>query len=287
LVLFTKMQGCGNDYVYINNDVEKIENMSAFTKEVSNRNFGIGSDGCIFIFKEDVQDIMESIPKKADVYFRIFNPDGSEADMCGNGIRCVAKYVYEKGIVTKKRMKIGTKSGLKDVEVYVEDDTVKNIKVNMGIPIFNTDKLEINYPKDVIINERFDILDKEYYLTCLSVGNIHTVIFVDNVDNIDIEKYGKEIENLDIFKDRTNVEFVQIIDRENIKIRVWERGVGETLACGTGATASVIAGYLNGVTENICNVSLKGGMLEIVYNEISSELSMIGTAEMVYEGKLY
>lgn len=287
MVLFTKMQGCGNDYVYINNDVEKIENMSAFTKEVSNRNFGIGSDGCIFIFKEDVQDIMESIPKKADVYFRIFNPDGSEADMCGNGIRCVAKYVYEKGIVTKKRMKIGTKSGLKDVEVYVEDDTVKNIKVNMGIPIFNTDKLEINYPKDVIINERFDILDKEYYLTCLSVGNIHTVIFVDNVDNIDIEKYGKEIENLDIFKDRTNVEFVQIIDRENIKIRVWERGVGETLACGTGATASVIAGYLNGVTENICNVSLKGGMLEIVYNEISSELSMIGTAEMVYEGKLY
>ena len=193
----------------------------------------------------------------------------------------------EKGIVTKKRMKIGTKSGLKDVEVYVEDDIVKNIKVNMGIPLFNTDKLEINYPKDVIINERFDILDKEYYLTCLSVGNIHTVIFVDNVDNIDIEKYGKEIENLDIFKDRTNVEFVQIIDRENIKIRVWERGVGETLACGTGATASVIAGYLNGVTENICNVSLKGGMLEIVYNEISSELSMIGTAEMVYEGKLY
>ncbi len=287
MVLFTKMQGCGNDYVYINNDVEKIENMSSFTKEVSNRNFGIGSDGCIFIFKEDVQDIMESIPKKADVYFRIFNPDGSEADMCGNGIRCVAKYVYEKGIVTKKRMKIGTKSGLKDVEVYVEDDIVKNIKVNMGIPLFNTDKLEINYPKDVIINERFDILDKEYYLTCLSVGNIHTVIFVDNVDNIDIEKYGKEIENLDIFKDRTNVEFVQIIDRENIKIRVWERGVGETLACGTGATASVIAGYLNGVTENICNVSLKGGMLEIVYNEISSELSMIGTAEMVYEGKLY
>lgn len=287
MVLFTKMQGCGNDYVYINNDVEKIENMSSFTKEVSNRNFGIGSDGCIFIFKEDVQDIMESIPKKADVYFRIFNPDGSEAKMCGNGIRCVAKYVYEKGIVTKKRMKIGTKSGLKDVEVYVEDDIVKNIKVNMGIPLFNTDKLEINYPKDVIINERFDILDKEYYLTCLSVGNIHTVIFVDNVDNIDIEKYGKEIENLDIFKDRTNVEFVQIIDRENIKIRVWERGVGETLACGTGATASVIAGYLNGVTENICNVSLKGGMLEIVYNEISSELSMIGTAEMVYEGKLY
>lgn len=287
MVLFTKMQGCGNDYVYINNDVEKIDNMSVFTKEVSNRNFGIGSDGCIFIFKEDEQDIMESTPKRADVYFRIFNPDGSEADMCGNGIRCVAKYVYEKGIVTKKRMKIGTKSGIKDVEVYVEDDIVKNIKVNMGIPLFNTDKLEINYPKDVIINERFDILDKEYYLTCLSIGNIHTVIFVDNVDNIDIEKYGKEIEHLDIFKDRTNVEFVQIIDRENIKIRVWERGVGETLACGTGATASVIAGYLNGVTENICNVSLKGGMLEIVYNELSSELSMIGTADMVYEGKLY
>lgn len=279
MVRFTKMQGCGNDYVYINNDEEKIDNMSFFTKKVSNRNFGIGSDGCIFIYKDDNND--------ADINFRIFNPDGSEANMCGNGIRCVAKYVYEKNIVRKKSMRIGTKSGIKDVEVYVEGDTVKNIKVNMGVPKFNTDILEINYPKDVIINERFDILDKEIYITCLSVGNIHSVVFVDNVDTIDIEKYGKEIENLDIFKDRTNVEFVQIIDRENIKVRVWERGVGETLACGTGATASVIAGYLNGLTENICNVNLKGGVLEIVYNEITSELSMIGTAETVYEGVLF
>ena len=157
----------------------------------------------------------------------------------------------------------------------------------MGIPVFNTDKLDIDYPKDVIINERFNVLDKEMYLTCLSVGNIHTVVFVEDVDNIDIEKYGKAIENMDIFKDRTNVEFVQPIDRENIKIRVWERGVGETLACGTGATASVIAGYLNGITENICNVRLKGGILEIRYNEINNELCMIGEAKMVYEGKLY
>ena len=252
--------------------------MSLLTKKISNRNFGIGSDGCIFIYKDDNSG--------ADVNFRIFNPDGSEANMCGNGIRCVAKYAYEKGIVRKKSMRIGTKSGIKDVEVYVEDNIVKNIKVNMGVPKFNTDILEINYPKDVIINERFDVLDKEIYITCLSVGNIHSVVFVDNVDSVDIEKYGKEIENLDIFKDRTNVEFVQIIDRENIKVRVWERGVGETLACGTGATASVIAGYLNGVTENICNVNLKGGILEIVYNELTSELSMIGTAETVYEGVL-
>lgn len=288
MVLFTKMQGCGNDYVYINNDIERIENMSEFTKRISNRNFGIGSDGCIFIFKDDIYNVMTlDNDKKPDVYFRIFNPDGSEASMCGNGIRCVAKYVYEKGIVNKKRMKIGTKSGIKDVEVYVQDNEVKNIKVNMGVPMFNTDKLEIDYPKDVIINERFDILDKELYLTCLSVGNIHTVVFVENVDNIDIEKYGKAIENMNIFKDRTNVEFVEIINRENIKIRVWERGVGETLACGTGATACVIAGYLNGVTENICNVKLKGGELEIVYNEINNELSMVGTADIVYEGKLY
>lgn len=287
-MLFTKMQGCGNDYVYINNDIEKIEDMSSFTKKVSNRNFSVGSDGCIFIFKEDIyNEICSERDKKADVYFRIFNPDGSEANMCGNGIRCVAKYVYEKGILTKKRMKIGTKSGIKDVEVFVQDGIVKNIKVNMGIPVFNTEKLDIDYPKDVIINERFNVLDKEMYLTCLSVGNIHTITFVDNVDNIDIEKYGKAIENMNIFKDRTNVEFVQPIDRENIKIRVWERGVGETLACGTGATASVIAGYLNGITENICNVRLKGGILEIRYNEINNELCMIGEAKMVYEGKLY
>ena len=288
MVLFTKMQGCGNDYVYINNDIEKIKDMSSFTKKVSNRNFGVGSDGCIFIFKEFLADEMNGDnSEKVDVYFRIFNPDGSEASMCGNGIRCVAKYVYEKGIVNRKRMKIGTMSGIKDVEVYVKDNEVDKIKVNMGVPVFNSDILEINYPKEIIINERFLVEDKELYLTCLSVGNINTVVFVEDVDNIDIEKYGKAIENMDIFKDRTNVEFVQPIDRENIKIRVWERGVGETLACGTGATASVIAGYLNGITENICNVRLKGGILEIRYNEINNELCMIGEAKMVYEGKLY
>ena len=277
MILFTKMQGCGNDYVYINNDIEKVQNMSEFTKKVSNRNFGIGSDGCIFIFKDD----------EADIAFRIFNSDGSEAKMCGNGIRCVAKYAYEKGIVRKKKMSINTMSGIKNVEVYVENGIVKNVKVNMGIPDFNTKRLQINYPKDVLINERFDILDTKLYLTSVSVGNLHTVVFVDNVDNFNIEKYGSAIEKLSIFKDRTNVEFVEVIDRENIKVRVWERGVGETLACGTGATASVIAGYLNGVTESICNVILKGGKIEIVYNEINNELSMIGTAEIVYEGKLY
>ena len=193
------MQGCGNDYVYINNDVENIKDMSGFTRFVSNRNFGVGSDGCIFISKCN----------NADIEFRIFNPDGSEASMCGNGIRCVAKYVYEKNIIKKKIMKIQTISGIKDVELYVEDNIVKNIKVNMGVPIFDTKILEVNYPKDVLINERFLVDDKDLYLTCLSVGNIHTVVFVGNVDSIDIEKYGKAIENMSIFKDRTNVEFVK------------------------------------------------------------------------------
>lgn len=277
MVKFTKMQGCGNDYIYINEDEEIIMDKSEFTKKVSDRNFGIGSDGCIFIKK--VED--------ADIAFSIYNPDGSEANMCGNGIRCVAKYVYEKGIVKKDIMNIKTKSGIKNVELHICNDEVKNIKVNMGIPVFNTKEIGIKYPKDVLINERVKVLDMEYYITSLSVGNLHTVIFVDSVDNIDIQKYGKAIENLEIFEDRTNVEFVEIIDRENIKIRVWERGVGETLACGTGATASVIAGFLNGVTENICRVKLKGGILEISYNEISNELNMIGTAEFVYEGMLY
>lgn len=285
MVSFTKMQGCGNDYVYINNDIENIMDLSGFTKRVSNRNFGIGSDGCIFIFKSYLKDeVFKDSSLNADIYFRIFNPDGTEANMCGNGIRCVAKYAYDKGLVKKRKMRIGTKSGIKDVEV---DSECENVKVNMGVPIFNTDKLEIDYPKDVIVNERFLVEGTEYYMTCLSVGNLHTVIFVDDVDNIDIQKYGKAIENMKIFKDRTNVEFVQILDRENIKIRVWERGVGETLACGTGATASVIAGYLNGVTENICNVNLKGGKLEIRYNELTNELYMIGRAEAVFEGKLY
>jgi diaminopimelate epimerase len=184
-------------------------------------------------------------------------------------------------------MKIGTKSGVKEVELEVEDKKIKKIKVNMGVPIFNLEKLGIKYPKDVIINEKFKILDKELFFTCLSVGNIHTVVFVEDVDNIDIAKYGKFIENMDIFKDRTNVEFVEPIDKENIKIRVWERGAGETLACGTGATASVIAGYLNGINNNICNVKLKGGNLEISYNEVNNMISMIGEAETIFEGKLY
>ncbi len=285
MVSFTKMQGCGNDYVYINNDIEKIEDFSEFTKKVSNRNFGIGSDGCIFIFKDYSNDeVFKNMNLDADIYFRIFNTDGTEANMCGNGIRCVTKYAYDKGLIKQREMRIGTKSGIKNVEI---DNEGQNVKVNMGVPIFNTEKLEIDYHKDVIVNERFDIEDKEFYMTCLSVGNLHTVIFVDNVEDVDIKKYGRAIEHMEIFKDRTNVEFVQIIDRENIKVRVWERGVGETLACGTGATASVIAGYLNGVNENICNVRLRGGMLEIRYNELTNELYMIGKAKTVFEGKLY
>ncbi len=277
MLTFTKMQGAGNDYVYINNDVEKIEDMSGITKIISNRNFGVGSDGCIFIYKD----------KEADIAFRIFNVDGSEANMCGNGIRCVAKYVYEKNIVKNKRMKIKTNSGIKDVEVYVEDDEVKKVKVNMGTPIFCTKKIGVDFEKEVLVNEKIRVIDKDMYITSLSVGNLHTVIFVDNVDKVDIEKYGPIIENMKIFKDRTNVEFVEVVDKENIKIRVWERGVGETLACGTGATASVIAGYINGFTDNICNVKLKGGILEIIYNESLNEVEMIGDAKFVYEGKMY
>ena len=277
MINFTKMQGLGNDYVYINNDIEKIKDRENFTKFVSDRNFGVGSDGCIFIEGS----------KEADIAFRIFNPDGSEASMCGNGIRCVAKYVYEKGIVNKKHMTIETKSGVKDVEVYVKNSKVEKIRVNMGIPRFDIKTLGVEYKKEMIVNERILIEYEEFYFTTLSVGNLHTVIFVEDVDEIDVEKYGSIIENMEMFKDRTNVEFVQIIDRENLKVRVWERGVGETLACGTGATACVIAGYLNGVTENIANVSLEGGVLEIVYNELTNEVFMIGEAKFVYEGKLY
>lgn len=277
MLTFTKMQGAGNDYVYINNDIEKIKDMSKLTKIISNRNFGVGSDGCIFIYKDN----------DADIAFRIFNVDGSEADMCGNGIRCVAKYVYEKNIVKNKRMKIKTNSGIKDVEVYVENNEVKKVKVNMGTPIFCTKKIGIDFEKEVLVNEKIKVKDKDMYITSLSVGNLHTVIFVDDVQKVDIEKYGKIIENMKIFKDRTNVEFVEVIDKENIKVRVWERGVGETLACGTGATASVIAGYINGLTDNICNVELKGGTLEIIYNESINEVEMIGDAKFVYEGKMY
>lgn len=278
-MLFTKMQACGNDYIYINNDVEKIseDKFSTLSKSLSNRNYGIGSDGVIFIYTDN---------SEADVCFRIFNPDGSEAAMCGNGIRCVARYAYEKGIVTKERILVRTKSGIRIVTFEVVNGEIKKVKVNMGKPNFNTRDIGVKVEEDVCINKEAKIMDKYFYLTTLSIGNLHTIAYVDDVDNLDVEYYGKEISNLLVFPDKTNVEFVQILDNNNLKIRVYERGVGETLACGSGATAAAVCSYLNGAVKNKCNAILKGGVIEVEYDDATQEAIMIGDANFVFEGEI-
>ncbi|MFI3260196.1 MAG: diaminopimelate epimerase [bacterium] len=271
---FTKMNGIGNDYVYINcmenNMPSDIEDLAI---SLSNRNFGIGSDGIILIDKSDI----------ADFKMNIYNADGSLAMMCGNGIRCVGKYVYDKKLTTKDVITIETLSGIKTLDLIIENNICIGAKVDMGAPIFNTNdfpKNDINEMSKVTVT----INDTDYELNLVSMGNPHAVTFIENVDDLEIEKIGPMIENLDIFPNRINVEFIEVIDKDNIKMRVWERGSGETLACGTGSCASVVAAHNNNLINSKCNVSLIGGNLLIDYTE--DTVFMSGPATTVFEGEM-
>ncbi|WP_455718942.1 diaminopimelate epimerase [Anaerosporobacter sp.] len=274
---FTKMQGCGNDYVYINcfEDEIDITNPSELAKKLSDRRFGIGSDGLILIQRSHV----------ASCRMDIYNSDGSRAEMCGNGIRCVAKYVYENGIERKTDFLIETLSGIKSVSLLVEDDRVKKVKVDMGSPFLEASQIPVISDKKVFIDELVVIDERSYYLTCVSMGNPHAVIFVDDLSKIDVKEIGEKIENHKLFPKRTNVEFIQVIDRSTIDMRVWERGSGETLACGTGACAAVVAGVLNERVSDEVTVRLLGGELEINYDRIANKVWMTGPAIRVFEGE--
>ncbi|WP_455714041.1 diaminopimelate epimerase [Anaerosporobacter sp.] len=274
---FTKMQGCGNDYVYINcfeDDID-ITNPSELAIKLSDRRFGIGSDGLILIQRSHV----------ASCRMDIYNSDGSRAEMCGNGIRCVAKYVYENGIERKTDFLIETLSGIKSVSLLVEDDRVKKVKVDMGSPFLEASQIPVISDKKVFIDELVVIDERSYYLTCVSMGNPHAVIFVDDLSKIDVKEIGEKIENHKLFPKRTNVEFIQVIDRSTIDMRVWERGSGETLACGTGACAAVVAGVLNERVSDEVTVRLLGGELEINYDRIANKVWMTGPAIRVFEGE--
>lgn len=273
---FTKMHGCGNDYVYINGFTNKIENPNKLSEIVSNRNFGIGSDGLIVINPSDVADFKMSM----------YNADGSEGKMCGNGIRCVAKYVYDNKMTDKTTITVETLSGIKTLVLNVEDEKVKTVRVNMGTPILNSKDVPVVSDKEQVIDEPVRINDKEYRITCVSMGNPHAVTFIDDTDSLEIEKIGPLFENNEIFPDRVNTEFIQVVDRNNIKMRVWERGSGETLACGTGACASVVACVLNGLTENKVTVSLLGGDLFIEYNQEENVVYMTGPATISFTGNI-
>lgn len=273
---FTKMQGIGNDYIYINCFEEKIENTSELSIKLSKRHFSVGSDGIILIKPSD----------KADCRMEIYNADGSQAMMCGNGIRCVGKYVFERGIVKKEILKVDTMSGVKTLFLDIQDGKVNSVKVDMGEPIFNTADIPVIFGENKIINESIVVDGSEYKITCVSMGNPHCVLFVDDVDKVVIEKLGPKFEFNDIFPQRANIEFVSVQNQNEVIMRVWERGSGETWACGTGACAVAVACAVNKKTGRNITVHLKGGDLNIDWDEKTNSVFMTGPAEFVFDGTI-
>ena len=275
MLRFTKMHGAGNDYVYVNGFEENVDDPAALAVRVSNRHFGVGSDGLIMILPSD----------KADCRMRVFNADGSEAEMCGNGIRCVAKYVYDHGIAHKDGIIIETGAGLLSLRVFPEKGKVDRVRVNMGIPRLDRSEIPMIGPEGRVIDEPFIVLDRTFRITCVSMGNPHCVIFVDGTKNFPVEQYGSAIETHTTFPRRTNVEFVQVVGKDELQQRTWERGSGETLACGTGACAVAVAAFLNGLAGRKVKIHLLGGDLELEWSE-EGPIYMIGPAVEVFSGIL-
>ena len=274
---FTKMHGCGNDYIYVNCFTEKIEEPSVIAKKVSDRHFGIGSDGLSLICPSET----------ADFKMRMFNADGSEGKMCGNGIRCVAKYVYDNGMTDKEVITVETLSGIKTLQLAVSEGRVQAVTVDMGSPVLTPSQIPVKCEGDRMINQPVSIGGKEYYITCVSMGNPHAVVFTEEeVTALNLEKIGPLFENHEIFPDRVNTEFIHVIDEKTIDMRVWERGSGETLACGTGACASVVACVLNHKTEDEVLVHLLGGDLEVRYDREKNTVLLTGPAEFICTGEI-
>ena len=273
---FTKMHGIGNDYVYVNCFKETVEHPSEVAIKVSDRHFGIGSDGLILIKPSEV----------ADGKMEMYNADGSQGAMCGNGIRCVAKYMYDYGITDKTSISVETKSGIKYLDLTIKDGKVDTVKVNMGTPILKAADIPVRSEKEQVIDEPVMVDGKEWKITCVSMGNPHAITYIDDVKNLEIEKIGPKFENHEIFPDRVNTEFVHVIDRNTVEMRVWERGSGETLACGTGACAVAVSSILNGLTEEEVTVKLLGGDLKIFWDRTENKVYMTGSATTVFDGEI-
>ena len=275
---FTKMQGIGNDYVYVNCFEETVHDPSAVAKFVSDRHFGIGSDGLILIKPSDV----------ADCEMEMYNLDGSQGAMCGNGIRCVAKYVYDHGIVKKKNISVDTKSGIKYLSLTVKNGKVNKVEVNMGSPILMANQIPVVADTEQVINQPLEVNGQTYLITAVSMGNPHAIVYMDDLDSLDIGTLGPRFENHIAFPDRINTEFVKVIDRHTLQMRVWERGAGETLACGTGACAVAVASTLNGMVDEDKPVTVKllGGDLQILWNRQEDLVYMTGPAVTVFEGEI-
>lgn len=273
---FTKMHGIGNDYVYVNCFQEKVENPSAVSQFVSDRHFGIGSDGLILIKPSDC----------ADFEMDMYNADGSQSGMCGNGIRCVAKYVYDYGLTDKTSISVSTGSGIKYLDLTVEDGKVSLVKVDMGAPILKSSEVPVVSDKEQVVDETITVLGKEYQMTCVSMGNPHCIVRVADVDDFDLEKIGPNFENHPCFPARVNAEFIKVLDRKTVQMRVWERGSGETWACGTGACAVAVACILNGWTDDEVLVHLRGGDLKIHWDREKNTVFMTGPATVVFDGEI-
>jgi len=281
---FTKMHGCGNDYLYVNGFTEEIEasNKPELVRYLSDRHFGVGGDGVIFINPSE----------EADFEMEMYNADGSQSEMCGNGIRCVAKYVYDKGLTDRQKIRVISAGSVKELELTVEksadDDTdrghVTQVRVNMGSPILEAAKIPVLAEHSPVVDTPIQAGGKEYRMTCVSMGNPHAVIFADNVAAMDLSVTGPELENHERFPRRTNVEFVEVLDENTVFMRVWERGTGETLACGTGCCATAVACVLNGLTEDTITVKVLGGELDIEWDRHENVIYMTGSAVTVFEG---
>ena len=275
---FTKMHGIGNDYVYVNCFQETVKDPCAVAKFVSDRHFGIGSDGLILIKPSDI----------ADCEMDMYNLDGSQGAMCGNGIRCVAKYVYDYGIVNKTSISVATKSGIKYLDLTVKDGKVSTVKVNMGSPILTAKQIPVVSETEEVLDAPIEVNGDVYRFTAVSMGNPHAIVYMADVDHLDIGEIGPYFENHMAFPDRVNTEFVEVLDDHTLKMRVWERGSGETLACGTGACAVAVASILNGHVdgEKPVTVKLLGGDLEIFWDRQENLVYMTGPAATVFDGEI-
>ncbi len=281
---FTKMQGCGNDYIYVNGFTEKIpqEEKTELVRHISDRHFGIGGDGVIFI----------NPSAEADFEMEMYNADGSRAEMCGNGIRCVAKYVYDKGLTDKTDISVISCGQIKYLQLFLKEGRVDTVRVNMGAPELRPERIPVTVAeagmpleKERIVNAPIIVQGKEYKMTCVSMGNPHAVIFLEDVTNLEIEQIGPYFENHERFPKRINTEFVKVLDKKTVQMRVWERGTGETLACGTGCCATVVACILNGLTNEKVTVKLLGGEIEIEWDREANLVYMTGPAVTVFEGE--
>ncbi len=289
---FTKMQAFGNDYVYIDAIHQTLPNLPELARFVSNRHFAIGSDGMVLICPSTV----------ADFRMRMFNPDGSEGEMCGNALRSVGKYVYDHGFTDKTEIIIETLGGLKHLQLSVEKREAKdgeknmpyenrgfvsNIKANIGAPILDTQKIPVNTDLPQFIEQEVNVLDKTFYITAVSWGNPHVAMFVDSVDDLEVEKYGKAIEYMtELFPNKTNVTFAEIVSRNYIKMREWERGTGETIGCGTGCCTAVVAGVLTDRCDRRVTVEQIGGPLKVYWQETPDVMFMTGASHNVFEGEI-